>query len=221
MTVRSSISLGPLSKIPLLLLGACAPIAAPMPFSTLQRADALQPGQHAVTAAVGAGMTAVGWPEGGWGGALQVRHSIAGRVELEGDGQAISYSCDNCADNYKGQHISFAGRGGIKYGLGKNVAVIGGLGYAGGAGGHAIGMDSGLVVNLGSMLYWSGRLGVAVPADFSDEIDTTPTTTYETTTLGFRAHGNVAFISELGVGAIQAGDKTGGAMFLSVGIDME
>ena len=203
----------------LFAVAGCAPMAAPMPFSTLQRADALGPGGRSVTFAAGAGTGGIGGSESAYGGAMQGRATIE-NFEVEADGQVVAYNCSGCVQGYQDKHVAVSGRVGIKKTVTDDVAVIAGAGYAGGAGGHALGWDGGVILNLGPMFYLAGRVGMAMPIDNSGEIADVPTTTYEEGTLGVRTTGALAFVGEIGLAGLQAGLQSGGAIPFSVGVDM-
>jgi hypothetical protein len=200
----------------IVLAAACAPIAAPMPFSTLQRAEPLAPGGSSVTFAAGGGS---GSGQSVYGGTGAVRANVQ-NFEVEADAQAIAYDCPSCAQGYQQKHISIGGRIGIKKTVADGIAVIAGAGYAGGAGGHALGWDGGAIVDLGSLFYVSGRVGLAMPIDSSSELANVPTTTYETATVGFRTRGSTALVGELGLGELQTETQAAGVMFFSLGVDL-
>jgi hypothetical protein len=217
--MKTSHFVGLMGTVLAVTLGGCMPMAAPIPFQTMQRAEALPDGAHSTAVAVGAGVGGVNWPVLAAGGAAQYRVGIGDDKELSISGQAIAHKCDGCKEGYQDTHIGIAGRVGIKKSW-ERTALLAGLGMSGYPGGRAVGVDAGVIHDLFRHMYVSLRAGVSTPVEQQSEFPNdalVPRTEYGMAAIGW--HGDMVF-AEMGAGAIVAGDHSGSAMYFLVGVDL-
>lgn len=208
-----------------LALAGCAPMAAPAQMATMQRASVLAAGKSAVAVAAGLGVAGIGWPEGGAGGAVQLRKPTAAGGEVSVSGQAIAHECSGCTEDLRNVHMSFAGRVGYKWAASERTAMIAGAGLSGFPGGRAGGVDVGFIGDLWDHAYYSARLGIMVPyasgEGFDAETGDVPTTSYGSAAIGYRSGGKTGLLIETGLGAVRAGAEVGLAAYAVIGIDVE
>lgn len=124
-------------------LSACSPYLHSPPGRLIasQTAKALNKGETAVQAEAGGG---IGSEIGLAGGNLRVRHGVGKNVDVSGDFSYTQITSEEFVDAIDGV---LSARAGVKYALGTNFAVAGGVAGGGWAGGGFISPDVNLILS--------------------------------------------------------------------------
>jgi hypothetical protein len=209
-----------------LAVTACAPMAGAIPVGTMQGSGITAPGHATTAVGAGVGVGGIGWPEGAAGGALQHRVRVGELSELSLGGQLVLHSCDGCAEQRRGGHLSGLGRVGFKWQGSPSGSLLGGVSYGGFPGGTALGVDGGGVFDLGRWCYGSLRFGYAVPVSREDgDFDPEDMEQLGPTTWGagaFGVHGR-GLLLEAGLGLMAnqyVDDQEGLAAYLLFGAEL-
>jgi len=208
-------------------------MAAPPPVTTLQRGAAIPSGARSFAMAAGAGIGGIKWGQPAGGVAVQQRLSQGAGSELQLAGQAVAYKCSGCIEEQREVHVSVGGRVGWREQISPRVAFLAGVGGAGGAGGTAVGGDVGLVGDVFSVFYLSGRVGAAEPItrsdvynkrdddhDGTDEVVMDERTLYGMAAVGMRLGRDTGLVAEAGFGLLSAGQRNGAAVYGLIGVDV-
>jgi hypothetical protein len=144
------------------VLGACSPMAAPIPFHFAETAETLKAGQVSLTLAGGGG--SAGLDGAGGGGAGRVRIGIDGRNEIGMEASMLAVDAGGNTSQsqpWLGTNVAYAGKLSWKLGLKDWVAIIVGLGGSQSPAGPAVGADAAVLFSTRGRIarYFGGLRG--------------------------------------------------------------